>query len=33
MLNIIETFHKTGFVYNDLKPENICIGIYENDEE
>ena len=33
LLDIIQTFHKSGYVYNDLKPENICIGNFENDEE
>ena len=30
---MMQTFHKTGYVYNDLKPENICLGNYYNDEE
>ena len=26
MLGILEKFHKIGYVYNDLKGDNICIG-------
>ena len=26
MLNILELIHKSGLVYNDLKPDNILIG-------
>ena len=33
MIEMIQEFHSTGYVYNDLKPENICIGEHENDEE
>ena len=26
LVNIFQQFHKTGWVYNDLKPDNICVG-------
>ena len=28
MIEIIEKLHETGYVYNDIKPDNICVGIY-----
>ena len=30
MVNIIKEFHTTGFIVNDIKPENICLGMYGN---
>ena len=31
---MLERLHKLGYVYNDLKPDNICIGNYKaNGEE
>lgn len=29
ILNIMELVHQSGFVYNDLKPDNILIGYGE----
>ena len=26
LVEIMRQFHKTGWIYNDLKPDNICIG-------
>ena len=26
LTNLLEKFHSLGYVYNDLKPDNICIG-------
>ena len=28
IIKILEQFHSIGYVYNDLKPENICVGQY-----
>ena len=30
---MFEQFHSIGYVYNDLKPDNICLGTYGSDEE
>mgnify|MGYP006111802609 CR=1 FL=1 len=30
ILTIFEEFHKIGYVYNDLKPDNVCVGIHQN---
>ena len=30
LINLLEQFHSTGYVYNDLKPDNICIGDYKS---
>ena len=27
MINIIEKFHETGYIFNDIKPDNICIDL------
>ena len=29
LITCLEEFHKTGFVYNDLKADNICIGNFD----
>ena len=29
MVKIIQKFHEIGYVYNDFKPDNICIGEYQ----
>ena len=31
LIDILEQIHNAGFVYNDLKPENIMIGPYQAD--
>ena len=28
MINIFEKFHSICYSYNDLKPDNVCIGEY-----
>ena len=33
MITILEQFHSIGYVYNDLKPDNICVGNYYKDED
>ena len=30
LLNTLELIHNSGFVYNDLKPDNILIGDRQN---
>ena len=30
MIGLLEQLHSIGFVYNDLKPDNICIGNTQN---
>ena len=32
LLDIFERFHSIGFVYNDLKSDNICVAIDDKDE-
>ena len=32
LLKILEEVHTIGYVYNDLKPDNICVGKF-NDKE
>ena len=27
IITMLEKVHKTGFVYNDLKEDNVCVGI------
>ena len=29
MITLLEDFHKTGYVYNDMKPNNICVGNHD----
>jgi serine/threonine protein kinase len=29
-VTIFEEFHSIGYVYNDLKPDNVCIGIHRD---
>ena len=28
IIKLLENIHSSGYVYNDLKPDNICIGNY-----
>lgn len=30
LITLFEQFHSTGFVFNDLKPDNICVGMYND---
>ena len=30
MVALIKRFHSIGYVHNDIKPENICIGVFAN---
>ena len=32
LINLMEQVHSVGFVYNDLKPENICVGNFEENK-
>ena len=32
-MTLLEAVHKTGYVYNDIKPHNICFGKYSENEE
>ena len=29
-MTIFEEFHSIGYVYNDLKPDNVCIGVHKD---
>ena len=31
LITLLEQIHSIGYVYNDLKPDNICIGNYEDE--
>ena len=31
MIEIFEKFHSTGWVYNDIKPDNFCIGFTDDE--
>jgi serine/threonine protein kinase len=31
MIDIFQNIHSIGYVYNDIKPENICVG-FKNQE-
>ena len=33
LITLLEQFHQIGYVYNDLKPDNICVGTYNNSNE
>lgn len=30
LITMFEKIHSTGYVYNDLKPDNICVGTFNN---
>lgn len=30
LITLLEQIHSIGYIYNDLKPDNICIGEYDN---
>ena len=30
MVSLFEQFHSIGYVYNDLKADNICVGEYQD---
>ena len=32
MIDIIEKFHETGYIYNDIKPDNICIDLQNQNQ-
>jgi len=29
MVTLLEQFHRSGYAYNDLKLDNICVGNYD----
>ena len=31
LVTLLEQFHSVGYIYNDLKPENICVGVHDNE--
>ena len=31
--SLLEDLHKIGYIYNDLKPHNVCVGNYSDDQE
>jgi len=33
LINIIEIIHEAGYIYNDMKLDNILIGDYKNKED
>ena len=33
LTTLLERFHGLGLVYNDLKPDNICVGNYESNTQ
>ena len=30
LITLLEQFHSIGYIYNDLKPDNICIGEFND---
>ena len=30
MIEILQKVHDVGYVYNDIKPENICVGTFKD---
>ena len=28
LITLLEQIHSVGYIYNDLKPDNICVGEY-----
>ena len=32
MIEILEAIHSTGYLHNDIKPDNLCLGSFEDND-